>query len=77
MPRNFNAGGVDGALGANPAYHIAAHHANFLAGAICKVQLILRSCGSGVGAAEKKEGLERNAAHSSASPKQKSFYTYK
>ena len=41
-------------------WHIAAHHANFpadfLATAICGVQLILRSCGSGVG------GAERNAA---------------
>jgi len=45
-------------LGANPAQHNAAHHANFWAGAVAKVQLILRSCGCGVG------GVERNAAHS-------------
>ncbi len=31
MPRNFNAGGVDGGLGATPACHIAAHRANFWA----------------------------------------------
>jgi hypothetical protein len=31
-----------GILGANPAYHPAAHHAPFSATALCKVQLILR-----------------------------------
>ena len=33
---------------ANPAYHLAAHHAAFWAGAVAKVQLILRRCGCGV-----------------------------
>jgi hypothetical protein len=37
-----------GLLDANPAWHIAAHHAAFSATAICKLQLILRSCGCGV-----------------------------
>jgi hypothetical protein len=41
--------GVDGTSGANPAWHIAAHHANFWAGTVAKVQLILRRCGSGFG----------------------------
>ena len=50
--------GVVWALSAKPAWHIAAHHANFWAGAVAKVQLILRSCGSGAGAAEQMVGLE-------------------
>jgi len=48
------------ALGAKPAWHIAAHHAAFAATTICELQLILRSCGSGVGM------VERNAARYSA-----------
>ncbi|MCK4732129.1 MAG: hypothetical protein KAT65_06675, partial [Methanophagales archaeon] len=47
-------------LAANPACHIAAHHAAFSASAICKVQLILRSCGSGVGGAVAMAGLKRS-----------------
>jgi len=43
-------------LGAKPAWHIAAHHANFSAAfsasAICRMQLLLRCCGSGVRGAE-------------------------
>jgi len=39
-------------------WHIAAHHANFWAIAICEPQLILRRCGCGVG------GVEQNAARS-------------
>ncbi|MGB7532835.1 MAG: hypothetical protein WA977_07650 [Halobacteriota archaeon] len=31
-----------------PAYHIATHHAAFSTSAFCRVQLILRSGGSGV-----------------------------
>ena len=42
--------------------HLAAHHAAFSATAFCKMQLILRRCGCGVG------GVERNAARSSAWP---------
>jgi len=34
------------ALSANPASHLAAHHAAFSTSAFCKVQLILRSGGS-------------------------------
>ncbi|MGB7533043.1 MAG: hypothetical protein WA977_08750 [Halobacteriota archaeon] len=52
-------------LSANPAYHIAATmqiFSSFFCDAFAKVQLILRSCGSGVG------GVERNAARSSAWP---------
>jgi len=37
--------GVELALGANPASHLAAHHAAFSTSANCKVQLILRCCG--------------------------------
>ncbi|MGB7533982.1 MAG: hypothetical protein WA977_13570 [Halobacteriota archaeon] len=33
-------------IATNPAYHIAAHHAAFSTSAFCKVQLILRRCGS-------------------------------
>ena len=40
--------------GTNPANHIATHQAAFSTSAFCKVQLILRSGGSGVG------GVERN-----------------
>jgi len=36
-----------GLLGTNPAWHIATHHAPFSTRAFCKVQLILRCCGSG------------------------------
>jgi hypothetical protein len=36
MPRNSLRGGEDGALDAKPAWHIAAHHANFPASAICE-----------------------------------------
>ena len=36
-------------LAANPAYHIAAHHAAFSASAFCRLQLILRRCGCGGG----------------------------
>ncbi|MGB7533976.1 MAG: hypothetical protein WA977_13540 [Halobacteriota archaeon] len=54
-------------LGANPAYHLAAHHAAFSASAFCKVQLTLRSCGSGVAELEQPEQMvRRNAARSSA-----------
>jgi len=35
---------------------IAAHHANFWAGAVAKVQLILRRCGCGVGGVERASG---------------------
>ena len=49
-------------LCAKPAWHIATHHAPFSASAFRKVQLILRSCGSGVG------GAERNALRYSAWP---------
>jgi len=41
-------GGVERALAANPAYHLAAHHAAFSTTASCKLQLILRRCGGGV-----------------------------
>ena len=45
--------------------HLATHHAPFSATAFCKVQLLLRRCGSGTGAAE-LQCVERNAARSSA-----------
>jgi len=45
-------------LGANPACHIATHHAPFSATAFCKLQLILRRCGCGSGVAEQMAGLE-------------------
>jgi len=48
-------------LGANPAWHLAAHRANFWAGAFRRMQLILRSGGSGVGGVERsnqKKGLK-------------------
>jgi len=32
----------------NPTSHLATPHAAFSAGAVCKVQLILRRCGGGV-----------------------------
>jgi len=38
---------LSGLLGTSPAYHPAAHRANFWAMQFAKVQLILRCCGSG------------------------------
>ena len=58
-----------------PRVAIATHHAAFPASAFCKVQLILRSCGSGGGGGAEAECAElrsdsgvaeRNAARSSA-----------
>ncbi|MGB7533978.1 MAG: hypothetical protein WA977_13550 [Halobacteriota archaeon] len=48
-----------------PRFSHRSPHAAFSTGAFCKVQLILRRCGSGSEAAE-LECEERNAARSSA-----------
>jgi len=55
-------------LGTKPALHLAAHHAAFSTSAFCKVQLILRCCGSEVG------GVERNGMPLSASQPTTHFF---